>query len=196
MTENIPAAFAAPSPTEGATIAQILAKARPAERTVRICLRADLLARRDQLEAQIGEAAALERSQVREGMELERTLSEADPLEDLREELRTVLGEMRESYQPFTFRALPRSVWDALRKKFEDAGGKLDMDGLAVPIIAASSVAPAMTEAEVTQLFEVLNNDQRNDLFNGAWAANTGAVDVPFSPASLAARTPRGRASS
>lgn len=190
MTDN---AFTKPAP---GSIADILAKARPAHRTVRICLRGDLLARRDQLEAQIGEAAALERARVRDGGDPDRGLGETDPLEQLREELRDVLTQMREAYQPFTFRALPRSEWDALRKKFEDAGGKLDMDSLAVPVIAASSVDPVMTADDVTALFEVLNNDQRNDLFNAAWAANTGAVDVPFSPASLAGRKQQGPASS
>lgn len=188
MSEN-GSAFVKPAT---GSIDDILAKARPAERVVRICLRGDLLARRDDLEQQITEAAAAERARVREGADPERSLAEADPLEDLRDELRDVLAEMKASYQAFRFRALPRSAWDALRKQFEDAGGKLDTEGLAVPVIADSSVEPRLSREDVAALFEVFNADQRNDLFSAAWDANTGAVDVPFSPASLAGRRRQG----
>ena len=198
MTEQQPgASFIKPIQTEAMTYAQIMAKARPAERVVRICLAGDLVAERQLLEQQINELAQTIRAQARNNDgNPDAALADTDPLADLQDQLVDVMDRMRDSYATFRFRALPRSVWDALRKKFEDAAGKLDMEGIAVPVTAASSLEPKLTEDEVVGLFEVLNDDQRQDLFAAAWSANTGAVDVPFSSPSLAGRKPRGSAQS
>ena len=195
MTENNtpPPAFAGRTPAQALTYADIIAKATPAERTVYLYLNGRLLAVRDQLEAELDEHARLERARAREAPE-DRSLVDVDPLETTREQLLAVLQELRASRVPFTFRALPMSRWDALRKKHEVEGGKLDLDAVAVPLVAAASCEPAMNEAEVAALFEQLNNSQRQALFECAWQVNTGAVDVPFSPASSAVQKARGSA--
>lgn len=200
MTEQpIPAAFTKPTPDGAAmTYSQIMAKAKPAERVTRICLAGDLLAERQLLEQQINELAQTRRARVRDGDDNPdlALADDDDPIHDLQDQLADVLEQMRGSMATFRFRALPRSAWSALRKKYETGKGELDMEGLAVPMVAQSSLHPKMTEAEVADLFEVLNTDQQQDLFAAAWAANTGAVDVPFSLPSLAGRRPRGSASS
>lgn len=174
------------------TFADILATAKPARRSVFIHLAGDLLARRDELEAQIEEAARLERAAVRTGDDQpDRALADASPTDTLVDELRDVLDRLRASRTRFTFQVLPRSRWDALRKQHEVAEGKVDFEAMSIPLVAACCVDPVMTEDEVTALFEVLNLDQRQKLFEGAWAVNTGAVDVPFSPAGSAAEKGR-----
>lgn len=175
---------------EHLTFADILAKAKPARRTTHLYLAGDLLARRDELEQEIDEAGRIERLTIRDtdGRNLEQSLGDAGtPTDALVAELAHVLEQLRGSRTAFTFQVLPRSQWDALRKQHELGDGRVDLDTICIPLVAASSFQPAMTEAEVDQLFEVLNHAQRKTLFDAAWAVNTGAVDVPFSPAGSAA---------
>jgi hypothetical protein len=61
----------------------------------------------------------------------------------------------------------------------KDAG--YDLEAMAGPLVAASCVAPAVTEAQVDELREHISHGQFQELFGAAWDVNTGAVDVPFS---------------
>lgn len=180
---------------ETLTFADILAKAKPARRSVFIHLAGDLLARRDELEIDIEEAARFERLAVRNSDDQpERALGDSSETDVLVAELRDVLDALRASRTRFTFQVLPRTDWDLLRKRYEVSEGKVDFEAMSVPLVAACCVEPAMTEAEVAELFEILNLDQRQKLFEGAWAVNTGAVDIPFSPAGSAAEKARASA--
>jgi hypothetical protein len=181
------------SAAETLTFADILAQAKPAQRSIFMHLRGDLLARRDELDAEVEEAARLERLAVRnaEGNP-ELALGESSPTDQLVAELRDVMDELRASRVRFTFEALPRSKWDALRKEHEQADGKTNLDTMAVPLVAATLVHPAATEDEITQLYEKFNHLQRQQMFDAAWEVNTGAVDIPFSLAGSAAeKAPR-----
>lgn len=177
------------------TFADILAKAKPARRSVFIHLAGDLLARRDELEAEIEEAGRLERLAVRNGEDQpDRGLAEGSPTDTLVDELADLIARLRESRTRFTFQVLPRTEWDVLRKRYEVSEGKVDFEAMSVPLVAACCVEPVMAETDVTALFEILNLAQRQNLFEGAWAVNTGAVDVPFSPAGSAAEKARASA--
>jgi len=162
------------APDAGSDIESILRMARPKERVVHVCLRGDLVAEHDELERQIRDADTAPG---------ERALADGGSPRALAGRVQAVEAEMRAASAPFRFRALPRSRWDALRKRFEDesANSGYNLEALAGPLVAASCVAPVMTEAQVDALREVISHGQFQELFGAAWDVNTGAVDVPFS---------------
>jgi hypothetical protein len=159
----------------GDDIESILRMARPKERVVDLCLRGDLVAEHDVLERRIRDSDSLSAG--------ERALGDEGAPRALAARVQELEREMRESSRPFRFRALPRSKWDALRKRFEDDAkdAGYDLEAMAGPLVAASCVAPEMAEAQVDELREHISHGQFQELFGAAWDVNTGAVDVPFS---------------
>ena len=157
----------------GNDIESILRMARPKERVVHVCLRGDLVAEHDELERRIREADTT----------VERALGDEGAPRALAARVQEIERQMKAESVPFRFRALPRSKWDALRKRFEDESQNsgYNLEALAGPLVAASAVAPTMDEAQVDQLREVISHGQFQELFGAAWDVNTGAVDVPFS---------------
>jgi hypothetical protein len=162
------------APGDDGSIEAILAMARPKERVVDLCLRGDLVAEHDVLERQIRDANTVVG---------ERALGDGGTPRALAVRVQELERQMRAASRPFRFRALPRSKWDALRKRFESESDRTgyDMEALAGPLVAASCVSPAMTEEKLDELREVISHGQFQELFGAAWDVNTGAVDVPFS---------------
>ena len=147
------------------------AKAREAE--VSIVLAGDLAADADRLTATLDA--------------LDRRRATGAPVDDaeyaqLAKEHEEVRELMRSSETPFRFRALPRTEHSALIAAHPGGPDEnWNLDTYPQALIAASSLNPKMTVEEVEELFDVLNDDQRADLFLAANRANTSAVSVPSS---------------
>lgn len=168
-------------------IDQLLAQARPAERTVSLCLRGDLVAAFERLEAE--HAKAVERPATSLGDDGPSALALAQQMEALRQQ-------MQESTVVFTVRALtPRARYTDLVLAHPP---RADIEGNPVPqdrengynvetfypaLIRACVVDPVMTDDRWDRLDAVLSDRQFDELAIAALAVNRGAVSIPFSPA-------------
>lgn len=165
-------------------IKEILAKARPREHTVRICLAGDVAAEVERLEAELS-AVSNWRSE---------SLAEQHPGIALAEQIAAARERMKEAEVAFTFRALGAKAWSDLvaQHPSEKADEAWDDESLAPALVSASSFDPVMTPEDVAELFEQLNMGQRQELINAAWTVNGEATAVPFAlhaSAILASRT-------
>lgn len=152
------------------TAREILNAAKRAEKTVRLCLRGDLVAEFEALEAQLADLTM----GVGWGNGDDATAEVAERLTEIRAEM---LGDT----VTFTFRALKRLAWDELNAKHTGENGLLNIDAFLPELVAASLVDPVMTAADLDELYDVINDGQRIALGNAAWSANTEDVAVPFS---------------
>lgn len=152
----------------------LIASARRRESTYRLCLRGDLLAEHERLEREL-EAAT-------QGGASAATLSTIAA--DLAADVTRVEGEIAASTVTLTFRALPRREWELLLDSHParaDRTEAFNVSTLPVALVAASLADPTMTAGEVEELFDVLNEGQRDGIFAAAWSVNTEATAVPFS---------------
>lgn len=159
------------------TAKDILKNARRRETTYRLCLRGDLLAEHEALEAELARITA-------EGGWTASSLADTSPVVDLAQKIEALQAEMREQTVTLRFRALRRVDWEALIAehpgKTEDE--KFDVESFAAPLVRACLVDPELTAAEFDDLWDdALNHEQRDEIFGAAWAANTEATSVPFS---------------
>lgn len=163
----------------------IIAEATPAEREAKICVAGALNARFAVLEAELADA---------QQQRLVSSLGDADPRREIAEEMERLRVEMQEHEHTFTMRALPAKAWSDIRTEHGPRDGKRELfnpDTFPAALLAASCVAvdgkpTTLTAEKVSALFDVLNEGQRDTLFNAAWEANTGRVSVPFSALSSA----------
>lgn len=165
-------------------IAEILAKAKPREHTVRICLAGDVAAEVDRLEAQLAAVSEWKATSI----------ADQHPGVEIAEQIAAARERMREAEVEFTFRALGAKAWSDLVAQHpgKTADEAWDAETLAPALVAASAVDPVMTSEQVDELFESLNNGQRDELIAAAWQVNGEATSVPFSLAAsaiLASRT-------
>jgi hypothetical protein len=184
------------------TFADLMGEAKPAERSVPICMRGDLVAQLEQLEAAADEAR---RSTSKEG----------DGLGDLVEQIEALQAEMREATYAFRLRALPPRRYRALTAKYpprRDDEGKVDQGDLQrgfslemIPeLIRVSTFDPELSEDKWRELLgdteaeaarreaagEPVEDGKLTDaqcwqLGNAAHQLNEGEISVPFSPAVL-----------
>ncbi|MFC5802808.1 hypothetical protein [Streptomyces formicae] len=165
-------------------IKDVLAKAKPREHTVRICLAGDVAAEVDRLEAELASVSNWQAE----------SLVDKNPGIEIAERIKEARERMQAAEVEFTFKALGAKAWSDLvaqhpGKKDEEAW---DVETLAPALVAASAVDPAMTQAEVDELFDALNFGQRQQLIDAAWQVNGEATSIPFSlhaSAILASRT-------
>ncbi|MFR0351785.1 hypothetical protein [Streptomyces sediminimaris] len=165
-------------------ITEILKKARPREHTVRICLAGDVAAEVDRLEKQLAAVSEWRPASI----------ADQHPGVEIAEQIAAAREKMRAAEAEFTFRALGAKAWSDLVAqhpgKTEDQA--YDAETLAPALVSASAVDPVMTPEQVDELFEHLNNGQREELIGAAWVVNGEATSVPFSLAAsaiLASRT-------
>lgn len=154
-------------------IKDVLAKAKPRELTVRICLAGDLAAEVDRLEGQLAAVSEWKPNSI----------ADEHPGVALAEQIAAARERMRESEVEFTFRALGAKAWSDLVAAHpgKTDGEAWDPDTLAPALVAASAVDPAMTQDDVDELFEALNMGQRQALMDAAWQVNGEATSIPFS---------------
>lgn len=153
-------------------IKEILAKAKPREHTVRICLAGDVAAEVDRLEAELQGVAGWQAQSI----------ADQNPAVAIAEKIAAARERMREAEVPFTFRALGRKAWSDLVADHPSTneGEAWDADTLPPALVAACAIDPVMTPEDVDALFEQLNEGQREDLIAAAWQVNGEATTVPF----------------
>jgi len=161
------------------SIEDILAKARPREKTVMVCIRGDLA----------GEAERLQDELSRVSEDWEPTdLSEVHPGRAIAEQLKTVHAQVREAEEPFVLRYIGDKAYSDLIAAHPSKDEREAFDSEAFPraLVAASCVQPVMSEEQVTALFEVINEGEIKKLFDAAWDVHNSSDVVPFSLAASA----------
>jgi hypothetical protein len=159
------------------SIEDVLAAARPVERVVRVCLRGDLLAEWDRLEAQLQAARA---------SGVQGSLAAPAPSVGIARHMEDLAEQIADAGQEFRVRGLNSKGMSDLIAAHPPVHGEKSAwnpDTFVPALLAACVVDPQMTVEQATALLAVLNRDQTNVLFGAAWDASTGAVDVPFSDA-------------
>jgi hypothetical protein len=162
---------------------EMLAEAKLPERTVEICLRADLVAEHEEAERDL-EQAEKSTSTSLAGNGTGALIERIDALE----------AEMREASYTFVLRAAKRPAWRALiaghppRKGDDGETNKADaqwgfnLDTFYPAIVRACLVDPELTDAEFEVLLdEKLTDSQFSELATAAFNLNAGAIDIPFS---------------
>ncbi|MER6531154.1 hypothetical protein [Streptomyces sp. NPDC001508] len=160
-------------------IADILKQAKPRERTVMVCIRGDLAGEAERLSDEL--------AKVSEDWE-PADLTEEHPGRKIAARLKQVRDQAREAEVPFTLRYIgDRAYSDLLAAHPSDKDEELfNSDTFPRALIAASSVDPVMSEDQVTELFEVINEGEIKKLFDAAWDVHNSADTVPFSLAASA----------
>lgn len=165
-------------------IKDIIARARPREHSVRICVSGDLAAEYDRLQAELAAVAAWQ----------PQSMAEENPAAAIARRIAELQEQMREAEVEFTFRALGARAWSDLVAEHpgQTEEEAWDADTLAPALVSACAVDPVMAPEDVDALFEALNVGQRQQLIEAAWQVNGEATAVPFSlhaSAILASRT-------
>lgn len=165
-------------------IKDVLAKARPRELWVRVCLAGDVAAEVDRLEAELAAVSQWQPDSI----------ADQHPGLALAEQIAEARERMRDSEVEFTFRALGARAWSDLVAQHPGTTDEeaWDAETLAPALVAASAIDPEMSPEELEELFEALNMGQRQALIDAAWRVNGEATSVPFSlhaSAILASRT-------
>lgn len=159
------------------SIDDILEVAKLPQHTIRLCLRGDLIAEHQALEARLKEHGEFVQSH----------LAEADPRREVAEQILAIEDEMHAAEVPFTFKALGRRKYRELLESHPgEPGQKFDPHTFPRALIAACAVEPVMTPADVDRLFDALNEAAVEALFTAAWTINEGVTRVPFSKAASA----------
>jgi hypothetical protein len=161
------------------SIEDILAKAKPREKTVMVCIRGDLAGEAERLQDEL--------SRVSEDWE-PADLSEAHPGRAIAEQLKAVHQQVREAEEPFKLRYIGDKAYSDLMAAHpsEDANEAFDSEAFPRALVAASCVEPVMSEEQVTQLFEVINEGEIKKLFDAAWDVHNSSDLIPFSLAASA----------
>lgn len=164
-------------------IESIIADAAPAEATTTICIKGDLRAEYDLLEAQL------------EGMTKVATNLAGDQAAiDVAKRVAELAEEMRAWERPFHLRAItPRKRWRDLNaqqpKKTPGVSEEAHADAYhswLCMIVAKTIVSPACTPEQVEQLADRLSDGDWSKLANDAWRVNDRSRDIPFSAAASA----------
>lgn len=165
----------------------LLKQARLPERTVPVCLRADLVADHEDLQRQLDQAQQAKADSL--------AGTGAGALED---RIRELEGEMTASVVVFRLRALPHSRRKSdPRPTFRELKAQhpaREIDGKVMPedmmagwinaqtfpdpLVRHSIVEPELTDEDWDEL--VLSQGQFDELATVAWELNQGKVDVPF----------------
>lgn len=164
-----------------ADIASILKRAKPRERTVRLCLAGDLAGEAERLQAEITRVSAEEWEPT--------SIADTHPARPLAEQLAKVNKRIDASAVQFRFRYIGDRAYSDLLAAHpsENPDQAFDSDSFPRALIAACCIDPVMTVDQVAALFEVLTQGQIKDLFDAAWdVCNAQAAVVPFSLAASA----------
>jgi hypothetical protein len=171
------------------TLDELMNSARRPERTARICLRPDLQADLDELEAQLGVYAD--------------SRGEFDPsdealaggaVSELANRIQQVREQMQASMRSVRVRAMPKDEWATFVETHSDDkardGFKPDFWPL---LVSKCAIAPTFNTEQVTALRSTLGQPAFDAIAVAAFKANTAdGVDVPKSPLSSRALKRRG----
>ncbi|WP_432136835.1 hypothetical protein [Streptomyces sp. bgisy154] len=167
-------------------ISDVLKRAKPRERTVELCIAGDVAAEVERLEAELARVSADWRPD---------SLAANHPGEAIAKKIAAARERMREAEVPFTFRALGAKAWSDLvaQHPAKTEGQAFDPETFSPALLAACCVDPVMTVDQVTELLEVLNTGQVQELVDAAYEVNTESTAVPFSLAASAILASSGR---
>lgn len=156
------------------TAKDVLSKAKRKESTLRLYLDGPAEAEFHTLDAE------LTRRTTAEDWQTDDPFTEAGELAD---RITAAATRMEESAVLFRFRSLGRLEWDALLDAHPGRtdAERFNMATFPVALTAASLADPEMTEAEVEELFDLLNEGQRDEMFGAAFTVNQESTSVPFS---------------
>lgn len=160
-------------------IVEILAKARAPERTVALCLDADLAAEHDALNRQLLDAQHAGAV----------TMGDTGKAVGLAQRIRDIEEQMSDSQATFRMRGLSafkRDEWLTAHPGREGKGEAFNVVTGPPALIAAACIDPIMTVEQAVALCEQLGLGQTDVLFNAAWEATSGGGAVPFSVAASA----------
>lgn len=163
-----------PEPVQ--TFDEVLASATAQTRSVRVCLRADLLA---ELDAAID---ALSTAMLRN-----------ESSEDLAKDVVARTHRARDAETRFAFQSMGRKAWRELiaahppTEEQKLTGADFNVDTLPAVAMAACCVAPTGASEEVfAQLAANLTDGQWNEIWAACHAANTAGAEVPLNVAAFA----------
>lgn len=170
----------APSPKKQQKVKDIIAGARRPERTVLVCLRADLQDAYGDLERQL--------------MQIERegapSLAGNPRARALAEEQEAVREQMLEHTLKIRLRGLPRREYNALVAQYPPRDGNpgdkamgFNVDDAVEALIRTCTVDPLLDEDDWTNLLDGMTDATYELLTEAAWAVNKRDVSVPFSRA-------------
>lgn len=161
-------------------IESIIDEAEPAQTAVTICVKGNLKAEYERLEAQLGDMgqAATNLAGDRPGADT------AARMVELREQMKTY-------ERAFVMRAVtPRRAWRNLQAKRPVKTPEMDDEAFAdlyhpwvCSVVAASALDPAMTVAQAERLADKLSDGDWGKLANAAWKVNDSSSEIPFSVA-------------
>ncbi|MEU9349028.1 hypothetical protein AB0D74_48310 [Streptomyces sp. NPDC048278] len=160
-------------------IQDILKQAKPRERTVMVCIRGDLAGEAERL--------AEELTKVNEDWEPSDLTSE-HPARAIAAQLKEARDAARAAEVPFKLRYIGDKAYSDLLAAHPSEKSEELFDSVSFPraLIAASCVDPEMTEEQVIELFEVINEGEIKKLFDAAWDVHNSSDMVPFSLAASA----------
>lgn len=188
---------------DGFDLDEFFAEAKPTIAIAKVCPRGDLLAQHDEL------SDALQKALAADGQQ-----NKGHTAPGVADQLKALEAEIEAAMRTFRFQSIGRFAWRQLKEAhphldddgkpkadFDPATGQFvdfDVDTFPVAAIAASSLAPKITEEQATKLAESLNDAQFGELWKATVIANLGVVvDAPKSQlASAVRRLPRGDGSS
>jgi hypothetical protein len=156
------------------SIEDILAQATPRERTVMVCIRGDLAGEAERLQDEL--------SRVSSDWEPE-DLTDVHPGRELAVKLRELREQIKAAEVPFKLRYIGDKAYSDLMAAHpaKDDSQAFDSESFPRALIAAACVDPVMTEEQVLQLFEVVNEGEIKKLFDAAWDVHNSSEMVPFS---------------
>ncbi|MFC4034538.1 hypothetical protein ACFO3J_24120 [Streptomyces polygonati] len=160
----------------------LLKKAKPRETTVAVYLDGATGAEIERLERQLAQVGADEWAP---------SLADTDLRRPIAEKIAAARRKLRASEAEFRFRALPDWSDDPEVKTWSDllaahppenpAEVVFNVKTFPRVLISACAIDPVMTPEQVDRLFAVINQAQRDAVFQAAYDANTEASSVPFS---------------
>lgn len=162
-----------------ASIEDILAKAKPRERTVMVCIAGDVAGELDRLQDEL--------SRVSSDWEPQ-DLTDVHPGRALAEQMKALREQARAAEVPFLLRYIGDKAYSDLMAAHPSSDDSQAFDSETFPraLIAASCVDPVMTEEQAAQLFEKINEGEIKKLFDAAWDVHNASDIVPFSLAASA----------
>jgi hypothetical protein len=170
----------APQPKQD--IRSLLAGATMAERRVPICLRGDLYADIQRLNADL--------VVILDNIGRDGRLAGNTDAQRIKDQIEAAQAEMRDHTVDFRIRAISRIAWTELRaahppRKDEpaDENLRINIDTFTAALLPMSIVEPEIDGDTWAELNAVLTDKQYEDLASAAFAVNLGDTSVPFSPA-------------
>ncbi|SBT63924.1 hypothetical protein GA0070622_0892 [Micromonospora sediminicola] len=169
----------------------ILTGAKPAEDTVAICTRGDLVNQWRQLAKEVGKAKAAAAGDPRIA---------GDGTDDKLRRMEQLRGEIEAATVPFELRALAPKRWAELVAEHQPRDGdeedlrmQVNRETFLPVLVRLSTVSPQLKDATWAALLdlegELLSRPQWQKLWRACWNLNVQDQDLPFSVAGLL-RTP------